>query len=88
LNDWLAVEAEMRTISSSNGVTLVFPDDELAKEYADNLELLHIQTYKKIRDKYGVFAGNNNKFVESRENLSAHDPRFMENLYDRYYDTE
>ena len=76
------------TISDSNGMTLVFQCEALLKEYNDNLELLKIQTYKKIRDKHGIFAGNQNKFVESRSDLNKRDPMTMENLYDKYYDTE
>ena len=78
----------MTTISSSNGVTLVFADEEMLKEYADNLEVLQVETYKKIRDRYGIFAGNQNVYVDDRDKMNDADPKYMENLYDKYYDTE
>jgi len=75
-------------ISGSNGISLQFPDSELYKEYQKNLELLEIQTYKAIRDKYGIWAANQNTFVKSREDLKEFDSSYMETLYDKYYDTE
>ena len=76
------------TIGFSDGTILVFQDQEQLKEYKDNLELLKVETYKKIRDRYGVFAGNQNKFVKNRCDLNRYDPMVMEDLYDKYYDTE
>ncbi len=76
------------TISSSDGTVLVFQCQEQLKEYQNNLELLKVETYKKIRDKHGVFAGNQNKFVKNRCDLNKRDSMVMENLYDKYYDTE
>ena len=74
----------MRSICGSDGIALHFPDDELHQEYKNREELLNIETYAKIRKKYGIWAGNQNKFVKSREDLNNLDGRYMEDLYDQY----
>lgn len=78
----------MRITVSSGKVTLVFPDEETYEDYKHQLEALNVRTYKRIRDEYGVFAGNQDKFVRSRDDMNKHDPNYMEKLYDKYYDTE
>lgn len=76
----------MRKIFSSDGLVLVFPDDDIYEEYKKELELLEVKTYKSIRNKYGVWAGNQNKFVKDRDDLNDWDSKCMEDLHDKYYD--
>jgi hypothetical protein len=71
-------------IFSSSGLCLVFEDSAARDRYDRKLELLHVQTYTEIRNEHGVWAGNQNKFVKSREDLNQHDGTYMENLYDKY----
>ena len=75
----------MKHICDTAGINLVFPDDDLHKQYKEALERLQVQTYKSIRDKYGVFASNQNAFVESVEQFNNMDSTHMEKLYKKYY---
>jgi hypothetical protein len=70
----------MRTISSSEGEQLHFPDRLLYAEYKEAEKQLYIITYKKIREKYGVWATNQNKFVSEPSKLKEWDSRYMESL--------
>jgi hypothetical protein len=68
------------TISSSDGTSLVFPDREILKAYEKDELLLKLRYYKRIRDKYGIWASNQGKFVGSPGDLNDWDGRKMEML--------
>ena len=70
----------MTTISSSDGISLHFPTEEELAEYEEKLKELQIATYIKIREKHGIWADNQNKFVKTREELRYADSLFMEYL--------
>lgn len=71
-------------ISSSGGLSLRFPDDDLYQEYLKAEELLNVRAYAAVRDRYGIWAGYQNKFVQSREEMNDWDSKYMEDLYDKY----
>ena len=72
-----------RMITGSDGLHLEFKDEDLFREYEEALERLHVMTYGKIRDKYGIWAGNQGKFVRSRHQMNEWDSKHMEKLYDK-----
>lgn len=72
-------------INSSDGTTLIFHDKELLEEYEAAHKKLIAVTYKKIRDKYGIWASNQDKFVPSQALLNGHDSKFMEAQHFEFY---
>jgi hypothetical protein len=68
-------------ISGSGGLSLQFPKGAAYADYMANTLILDIQTYAKQRDAFGVWASNQNKFVDSREDFNNWDGRYMENMY-------
>jgi len=71
-------------ISDSAGITLIFTETDLLKEYEAAQELLAVTTYKKIRDRHGIYASNQDKFVVSPNHLNDWDSKIMENLLSSY----
>ncbi len=65
--------------------SLHFQDTASHERYKYKSELLLIETYAEIRDEYGIWCGNQNKFVATREEMKEWDSKFMEDLYDKYY---
>lgn len=74
----------MYTISSSDGTCLKFPDVKLKIEYEQEELMLKLKHYVKVRNKYGIYAGNQSKFVEHVDDLRPMDPRTMEALLAHY----
>jgi hypothetical protein len=68
----------VRTVFSSDGTHLAFPTDALAREYDDARRALDLEFYRRIRAQYGIYAGNQERFVESLSELNPWDPREME----------
>ena len=66
--------------------SLHFPTTELKQEYEQAEEKLLVAMYKKIRDKYGIWASNQDKFVLTKDQFNNWDNPFMEQLYAKYYD--
>lgn len=71
------------THGSSCGMTLVFPEKAIHDEYERKLKNLQMETYAIIREKHGIWAGNQDKFVPNPEDMNQFDPTHMETLYDR-----
>ena len=68
------------TIFGSDGYSLHFNCEEQYREYEAAYKQLIIDTYKKIRAKHGIWAGNQDKFVSSPDKLRDWDSKFMESL--------
>jgi hypothetical protein len=75
------------TVCGSHG-TLVFPTKDLHQEFEERFHNLYMETYAKIRGEYGVWAGNQNKFVPTREDLNEWDGTYMEDQYEKYLKRE
>ena len=70
----------MQVISCSDGTSLHFPDKAMYERYkAEELQLT-LKYYAEIRAKYGVWAGNQGKFVATRKELNDLDGTKMEDL--------
>ncbi len=67
-----------RSIVRSSGISLNFPDEELYIEHQRKEEELYLQTYIKIRNKYGIWASNQGKFVKTPEELNEWDNKTAE----------
>jgi len=67
------------TISSSDGTSLHFPDASLYVEYNKARFDLDNEFYLKIRARHGIWAGNQDKFVNSLDELNEWDCDIMEN---------
>lgn len=74
----------MKIISSSDGMCLRFPDNKLCDEYHDEELKLQMKYYGKIRRKYGIFASNQGKFVNSISDFNSFDSMYMEDKYEKY----
>lgn len=76
----------MNIVSCSSGVRLVFitEDEDLRLKHEQDQEALNIRTYKAIRDRHGIWASNQNKFVKTRDDLNDMDSKHMECLYSQY----
>jgi hypothetical protein len=59
---------------------------ELSEEYEKEELLLRLKYYKIVRDKYGIWAGNQDKFVASIADFNPWDDMQEENLYEKYKD--
>ncbi|MCH9712863.1 MAG: hypothetical protein K0U20_09590 [Proteobacteria bacterium] len=66
------------SISRSDCYNLNFPDDDLYEQYQKAERELALHFYKMIREKHGIWATNQNKFVGSLEELKQLDCTFME----------
>ena len=60
--------------------SLHFPDPDLYLEFCRAERALHIEFYKKIRAKYGIWAGNQDGFVQRRSDMNEYDSLKMELL--------
>jgi len=67
-------------VSQSDGILLVFENESLLKEYEKKLLELQIHMYKKIRETSGIWATNQDKFVNSIDQFNNFDSHYMENL--------
>lgn len=76
----------MKTIFNSDGMSLHFPDVALSIAYEWDQKMLYLKHYILIRNKYGIWANNQNKFVETVQDLRPMDSREMEILLSRYSD--
>lgn len=76
----------MQVIFSSDGIELHFPSLPLQMEYARAERLLQLKYYVKVRNEHGIWAGNQNKFVEHVDDLRPMDGRHMEMLLSRHAD--
>ena len=76
----------VKTIAGSDGLHLRFMDEESYREYKRELELVNVKAYKRTRDEHGIWAGNQNKFVDCYEDMNEWDTKDMERLYNKYYD--
>ena len=74
----------MFSTSSSSGLRLNFKTQEEYDDYEQEEEMLVFTQYKKLRDKYGVWATNQNCYVRNRIDFNPMDSTFMEELYDKY----
>lgn len=70
----------MYTISCSDGITLKFSDKEMYNRYIAEEKQLKIKYYLEIRAKYGIWASNQDKFVNSIDDFNSWDSRYMEGL--------
>lgn len=73
-------------INSSDGLSLSFVTKEEKEEHRQAKELLTVQTYAKLRAKYGVWDPEQDKYVPEDSNYLQWDdePPFMEKLYQEY----
>ena len=71
----------MQHFFGSDGFSLVFPSQKLADAYEEDLRILQIEHYEIVRNKYGIWASNQNKFVATKEELNSQDSTFMEDRY-------
>jgi hypothetical protein len=62
-------------ISSQKGMSLNFVTDEEHEEYEKEALALARKWQRKIRDKYGLWASNQGKFVSSLSELNEWDRR-------------
>jgi hypothetical protein len=72
----------MVTVSGTH--TLVFPDEELYEDYKKAKHAMEMEAYAKIRAKYGIFASNQNKFVDAISQFNKYDNRRTENAYQEW----
>lgn len=68
------------TIFDSSGLALHFQDDESYKRFKEDEKQLYLKYYKEIRAKHGIWAGNQDRFVFSVEELNDWDSKYMERL--------
>ena len=69
-----------RTICQSNGYDLHFTkaDEDIFRSYKEAEKELILATYKKLRDRNGIFASNQNKYVEGINSFNQFDSILME----------
>lgn len=74
-------------IFSSDGKVLHFEatDTDLYEDYEKEKEALLVKYYKLLRDRNGIYAENQGKYVSSVDKLNGCDSKVMENLYSKYY---
>lgn len=72
---------KMHVTFGSDGFSLHFPTLELSDAYEEDLRILQLEHYEIIRNKYGIWASYQNKFVATREELHPQDSTFMEDRY-------
>lgn len=68
----------MRTIFSSDGLLLKFPDVKHSIWYEKAMLKVSLETYVNVRNEYGIWATNQNKFVPNIEDLAPMDSLYME----------
>lgn len=66
---------------SSDGSLLQFEDRDMYEQYKADEQALLLKYYKKIRERYGIWASNQGKFVATLEELNDWDSKTMENLF-------
>lgn len=71
-------------ISDSAGMTIQFPEREIYERFKKEQEQLQLKFYEEIREKYGIWASNQDKFVATPDDLNDMDCRYMENLREKY----
>ena len=69
------------TISSSDGTYLRFDSQEDLDHYKSDIHEARMRAYHRQREKHGVWAGNQGKFVSSLSEFNQWDSRHMEDLY-------
>lgn len=74
------------SISSSNGTFLRFETKEEAQEYERAELLLMLKFYAKQREKYGVWASNQSRYLKEGEVFNPFDNALMEQLYQLHKD--
>jgi hypothetical protein len=67
--------------SSSDGHSLIFPTKELNEEYNRKILAVKLEMYDKVRRQYGVWASNQDKFVDSATDFNSFDSKTMEHLW-------
>lgn len=67
-------------VFGSDGIELHFPDKEMYDRYEEDCKKLAVKYYREIREKHGVWASNQGKFVPSANDLRHADCKHMENL--------
>jgi len=77
-----------RTIYSTNGTNLHFEisDKDLYDQYIKEEEMLLVKYYKLLRNRHGIYAGNQDKYVSSIDQLNDWDGKTMEKLAAKYED--
>ena len=70
--------------TSSDGMHLIFRDYKELKTYEKEFLLLNLKYYKQHRDKYGIYASNQDKYVSSIKELNDFDSKYMENMLKKY----
>ena len=75
-------------VSNSSGMNLHFPDTELFSQYQEVITKVNKRFYQAIRDKYGVWATNQDKFIPVGEPLADWDSTYMEKLLERQEEDE
>ena len=76
----------MNVISCSSGQSLYFPEEKLYGQYEHDSMMLKLKYYGMIREKYGIWASNQDKFVDSVEDFNDLDLKCMEELYQSHKD--
>lgn len=73
-------------ISCSDGMSLHFPTKEEYTAYKQKELLLKVQTYVELRDKYGIYDAQADKYVPVTETVLDWEgrPPVMEQLYQAY----
>lgn len=69
------------TISSSDGTYLRFETREELREYEADLHEVQMRAYHRQRQRHGVWASNQDKFVASVDQFNQWDQRHMEGRY-------
>ncbi len=75
------------SICSSDGKSLRFNTEEEHAEYKSELAALDIKFYAQEVERYGIWASNQNKYVQTEDQLNDWDGTTMHNLYkqSKYY---
>jgi hypothetical protein len=74
----------MHNIFGTDGISLHFPEDKLYEEYRQEEQLLRLKYYIWIRNKHGIWASSQNKFVERVPDLQPMDSIYEEALLVSY----
>lgn len=69
---------------SSDGLSLSFKTEEDDQSYCSDVFNLKMKHYHKQRLKYGIWASNQNKYVNNFDDLNEWDNKTMESAYQKW----
>ncbi len=75
------------SIFGSDGVSLRFNTEEEHTDYTNEIAAIQIKFYAQEVERYGIWAGNQSKYVQTEDQLNRWDDRTMYNRYkqSKYY---